>query len=94
MKLWLDDERRPPKGWVWARTYGQAVSCLETGKFDEVSLDHDLGEDKTGYDVAVWLEERALDGTLGRLRWRVHSSNPEGARRMERAMRSAERFWE
>lgn len=43
MKLWLDDIRPSPKGWVWARTNEQAKEYLLTGEVTECSLDHDLG---------------------------------------------------
>ena len=43
MKLWHDDVRPPPEGWVWARTNAVAKELLETGSVTECSLDHDLG---------------------------------------------------
>lgn len=43
MKLWHDDCRRPPEGWVWARTNKDAKVWLCTGMVTEISLDHDLG---------------------------------------------------
>ena len=43
MKLWHDDMRPPPEGWVWARTNAAAQELLETGLVTECSLDHDLG---------------------------------------------------
>ena len=93
MKLWIDDVRKPPKGWAWVTTYRQAVACLESGAVRQVSFDHDLGEGRTGYDVAAWIEERAAKGGLRRMRWSVHSKNPVGKVRIVQAMRSAERFW-
>ncbi len=43
MKLWHDDVRPPPEGWVWARTNAEAIALLETASVTECSLDHDLG---------------------------------------------------
>lgn len=43
MKLWLDDVRPAPEGWVWARTNEDAKRHLLTGEVEECSLDHDLG---------------------------------------------------
>jgi len=43
MKLWHDDIRPAPEGWVWARTNKEAMAHLETGDVEEISLDHDLG---------------------------------------------------
>lgn len=30
MKLWLDDERPAPEGWVWAKTANEAIHLLES----------------------------------------------------------------
>jgi hypothetical protein len=43
VKLWHDDVRPAPEGWVWARTNSSAKSLLETRLVTECSLDHDLG---------------------------------------------------
>lgn len=50
MKLWHDDIRPAPEGWVWARTNDAAKEHLLTGKVVEISMDHDLGLD--GYPSA------------------------------------------
>lgn len=97
MKLWLDDERPAPPGWVRVTTATDAIARLTAGGVHEISLDHDLGEDSpggSGYDVAVWIEQAAFNGTLPKLAWSIHSANPVGRARMEQALRSANRFWE
>lgn len=43
MKVWLDDCREPPKGWVWATDYEACISALRDGCVEALSLDHDLG---------------------------------------------------
>lgn len=44
MKLWHDDTRPAPKGWIWTKTNKQAMAAFENGwPVDEISLDHDLG---------------------------------------------------
>jgi NAD+-processing family protein with receiver domain len=43
LKIWHDDIRPAPPGWVWARTNHEAQILLETGSVEEISLDHDLG---------------------------------------------------
>jgi len=59
MRVFLDDERTTPEGWV--RTYwpDETIALLKAGGVEEVSLDHDLGDDQrgTGYDVILWIEE-------------------------------------
>lgn len=42
IKLFVDDIRREPEGWVRARTVTEAIRLLATQDVDEVSLDHDI----------------------------------------------------
>ena len=97
MKLWLDDTRPAPDGWLWVKTAPEAITQLKlkANIFDEVSLDHDLGpmEAGTGYDVAVFIEKGAFDKTLAPFKWTIHSGNPVGAYRMETALYGADRYW-
>ena len=62
MKVFLDDERPTPDGWVRAFTAPEAIELLKTGKVTHLSLDHDLGpqEAGTGYDVCLWVEEKVF----------------------------------
>jgi hypothetical protein len=97
MKLWLDDLRPAPDGWTWVTTAPAAIERLGAGGVLEVSLDHDLGEDPaagSGYDVAMFIEEAAFHGRLGRVAWAIHSANPVGRQRMTRALENAERWWD
>jgi hypothetical protein len=89
MKLWLDDERPAPEGWVWVKTVEEAeLAFLGTDdsanptmhEITELSVDHDLGEDaRPGYDLLVWLEEAVHDGMWDPPLVTVHSMNA-GAR--------------
>jgi hypothetical protein len=89
MKLWVDDEREAPEGWVWAKDPAEAISALATGKVEEMSLDHDLGPDYRGEigdvmttrPIVLWLCE--MDAKYpGQQHWpavvHVHSQNPVG----------------
>lgn len=51
MRLWHDDIRPAPEGWMWARTNAEAIERLETGAYDELSMDHDLGLDHLDPDA-------------------------------------------
>lgn len=48
MKLWVDDKRSAPEGWVRARTFGEAQAILadvtDSEYPGEVSLDYDLSD--------------------------------------------------
>jgi len=85
MKVFLDDERTTPDGWVRVFWPEEAITLLCTGKVVELSLDHDLGDDEhgTGYDVVLWIEEavalRGFDPPL----IRVHSANSSAREKME-----------
>ena len=59
LRVFLDDERAPPDGWVRVYWPAEAIALLKTGAVEELSLDHDLGDDErgTGYDVVIWIEE-------------------------------------
>src|SRR5687767_6845462 len=99
MKVYLDDTREPPHGWVRAFTPEEVIAHLQTGTVEAISLDHDLGlateeRERTGYDVLRWLEEQVATGA-----WsfplpeiRVHSANPVGWKRMEQAIAAIERL--
>lgn len=85
MRVYLDDERTTPDGWVRVYWPEEAIALLRQGNVTELSLDHDLGDDAhgTGYDVVVWIEEAvALDG-FRPPRIVVHSANPSARSRME-----------
>ncbi len=92
MKLYLDDVRDIPEGWVGCRTALDAMATIAVGDITHISFDHDLGEGLTGYDVAIFIEKLVHDGVMPLPIWAVHSSNPVGRKRIEQAMKSAERF--
>ncbi|MBI5544590.1 MAG: hypothetical protein HY901_11920 [Deltaproteobacteria bacterium] len=81
MKLWLDDVRPAPPGWVQARTIEEAQRWLVTGEVEEASLDHDLGvEQPDGRALVRWM---AQTGHWPKHRPVVHSMNPVGRMYME-----------
>ncbi len=84
MRVYLDDERPTPDGWVSARWPGEVIQLLETGEVAEVSLDHDLGDDDrgTGYDVVLWIEEAVVLRGFSPPQIRVHSANAAARSRM------------
>lgn len=87
MKVFLDDIRMPPdNSWVIARGYQDAIYYLKTGKVTTISLDHDLGEQHTGYDVCLWIEEKVFKKRFYPPTIYVHSANPVGRRRIEQSI--------
>jgi hypothetical protein len=94
VKLFLDDVRECPEGWLLAKTAKEAIFALITLNITEISLDHDLGTEDTGYTVAEWIERAAYERTLSRLIWAVHSANPVGRAKMEAALTRADKYWD
>jgi hypothetical protein len=90
MKLFLDDERNPPEGWIHVRSPKDAIDILKTGSVGEISLDHDLGDDAggTGYDVILWIEEAVVTQHFVPPKIVVHSANPSARQKMEAGIRS------
>jgi gamma-glutamylcyclotransferase (GGCT)/AIG2-like uncharacterized protein YtfP len=96
IRLFIDDLRDPKEynvqDVVWVKNYADAIEQLKTGKVVWVSFDNDLSEEKTGYDVAKYIEENVHGGNIPCPEWQIHSANPAGRLNIERAMKSAERF--
>ena len=87
--VYLDDVRNGPthdyeethsqianKEWVIVRRTEYIKELLKAGLINDLSLDHDLGNDDiTGYQLALWMEEEKYwpKGIIS-----VHSANPVG----------------
>jgi hypothetical protein len=92
MKLWLDDEREPELGWIWARSVDQAQTFVVNRMYlgivwEELSLDHDLGEfggpGREGKDFLAWMCEM---GVWPKVKPKVHTANPYEAMMMRQTI--------
>jgi hypothetical protein len=85
VKVYLDDERPTPEGWVRVFWPSEAIELLKSGTVAEISLDHDLGDDAhgTGYEVVVWIEEQVALHGFSPPKIAVHSANPAGRMKMQ-----------
>lgn len=89
--LWVDDIRNPTEKLSVdiARTYIEAVKLLAEVNYDEIYLDHDLGDwqnlqgEKTGYSVVLWLVERKMTGGHVPSVYHFLTANPIGRERMK-----------
>jgi hypothetical protein len=96
VKIWLDDKRPAPAGWILCKDPEDALLMLNLLEVEEMSLDHDLaywnseGREITGYDVLNTIEQWAASGKayLVPKVLRVHSANPAVYKKMEDAIRS------
>lgn len=85
IKVYLDDERHTPDGWVRVYWPDEAIALLEGDTVAEISLDHDLGDDDrgTGYDVVLWIEEAVITRGFIPPKISVHSANSSACHKME-----------
>lgn len=89
MKVYLDDERNTPPGWVRCYWPHELINYLKGGKVNELSLDHDLGDDEkgTGYDVLLWIEEQVFLNDFIPPKMMVHSANASARVKMQAAIK-------
>ena len=94
MKVYLDDVRETPEGWIRCFWPDEVIALLEAGGVTELSLDHDLGDDErgTGYDVVTWIEEAVVLRGFKAPIIHVHSANPVAQQKMNAAIKSIERY--
>ena len=85
--MFLDDERFPPddgQNWVIARSHKEAQEAVIEHECipSFISFDHDLGEEKTGLDVAHLIANLDSFSSVYSIpddfSWYVHSQNPVG----------------
>jgi hypothetical protein len=93
MKLFLDDIRNPPHGWLVVRTPDQVIDELKYRNVSYLSLDHDLGFDALGnelcgYEVLCWIENAVAVDNFKPPVMSVHPANPVGRARMEAAIQN------
>ena len=93
MKIWVDDVRPAPDGYVWCQTVNEAKDTIlvlelhatvyESNRVELIDIDHDAGDH--AYDggdyikLLDWLEETGRNYPI-----RIHSMNPVGVANMRR----------
>ena len=94
MKVYLDDTREAPEGWVRCYWPSEVIALLQEECVTELSLDHDLGDDVrgTGYDVLLWLEGAVSSGFEPPKRIVIHSANASVWRKMSLAIDSIQKL--
>lgn len=94
MRLWLDDVRPAPEGYVWCKSVNKAKEAIEVfeafsklspilSPIELIDIDHDAGDyAQYGGDyirLLDWLEETGRNYPI-----RIHSQNPVGVANMRR----------
>lgn len=98
MKIWVDDIRPAPAGYVWYHECGEAITFLEhyfsliqngfsPRPVEVLDLDHDAGDyfELSGdyIEILKWLEEKShLDNIDVNFPIHFHSMNPVGVQNM------------
>jgi hypothetical protein len=91
MKLWIDDVRPAPEGYLWVKSVNEAIIEIkhiegsvyigENDTIELINIDHDAGDyanDGGDYiKLLDWLEETGRSYPI-----RIHSMNPVGAQNM------------
>jgi hypothetical protein len=90
MKVYLDDIRPAPNGWIRTYSVAETIELLKTSNVTHLSLDHDLGiesEVGTGYDVLLWIEKQVFTTNFNSPDIVIHSDNPAAVTRMKLAVK-------
>lgn len=96
MKLWIDDTRPAPEGYVWCKSVNEAKDTVlmlelyatvdERYKVELIDLDHDAGDyaGEGGDYIRLldWLEETKRNYPI-----HIHSMNVVGVKNMRRIIR-------
>ena len=89
MKLWIDDVRPAPEGYVWCKSVNETIDKLSDlinfgiDDIEVIDIDHDAGD--FAYDggdyikLLDWLEETGCNYPI-----HIHSANPVGVENMRR----------
>ena len=93
MKLWIDDVRPAPEGYVWCKSVNEAKEEIKDREYrlqyylnleheiELIDIDHDAGDfacDGGDYiKLLDWLEETGRNYPI-----RIHSMNPVGVQNM------------
>ena len=93
MKIWVDDVRPAPDGYIWCQTVNEAKDTIlvlelhatvhESNRVELIDLAHDAGNfvNEGGDYIRIldWLEETNRNYPI-----RIHSMNPVGRENMRR----------
>lgn len=94
VKIWLDDVRSKPFGYIHCHSVNETIDTIEileeqNVEITELNLDHDLGDYATdggdGIKLVLWLTETERYYPIV-----IHSMNPVGRMNMEAIIK---RYW-
>lgn len=86
IRIWVDDVRKAPEGYMWPRTTNDAISIIRIAtesniEIEILDMDHDAGDYAShGGDyikILDWLEMKGISIPI-----HIHSMNPVGVNNM------------
>lgn len=97
MKIWVDDIRIAPDGYVWCKSTNEAL-CLIVDNINDIELldlDHNMG-DTFGGDAIIILKELERKShredsfkiAVEKILFRLHSTNPVGVENMRAILKA------
>lgn len=85
-RVYLDDLRQAPRGWIQTQTAEETIALLKQGDVEELSLDYNLGPSttQTGDVVLRWIEREIHKNPQWQLPKviRIHSGHYRGRQLM------------
>lgn len=88
MKIWVDDIRPAPSGYIWVKSVNEAKALICCTKYpiELIDIDHDSGDySADGGDYIRLLDWLEVTGRKYPIR--IHSMNPVGVENMRRIIR-------
>ena len=92
MKIWVDDLRPAPEGYIWCKSTNEALRLIVPNieKVKVIHLDHDMG-DTFGGDAINILNElerkshrsKDFSDAVIKIVFKIHTANPVGAANMK-----------
>jgi hypothetical protein len=86
MKIWLDDIRQAPEGYIWCKRVNEAISVM-SNDVTELHLDHDLGDYANDGGDAICLLDWCIEHEIFP-NVILHTANPVGRANMQRLLNS------
>lgn len=90
VKIWLDDERRSPSGFMHFHSVNEVIDFISTSGYAAfyLDLDHDLGEYASDGGDAInliyWLIENGYnENAFYTFKFNLHTMNPVGRENMK-----------
>lgn len=87
MKIWVDDIRPAPEGYIWCKSVNATIALIEHSyQIDVIDIDYDAGEyANDGGDYLKILDWLEVTGRCYPIH--IHSMNPVGVENMRRIIR-------